>query len=280
MTRTDDGDRIDLARYDAFREDTVHYTERPAGVLRITLDDPARHNAMPQRFHDSLPDLYATVATDQGAWAVALEATGDFFSSGGRVDEGMGERTAGELVELHRVASRIITRLLEVPQVTICVVNGPAIGFAASLALHHDLVVATDHAWFADPHVRFGAVAGDGGTSIWPLALGPAKAREYLFTGARLSAVEAEQRGLINRVCPPEELTRTTDELLAEVRRASPLAVRLTKMAINTRLRAQAEWDMNLGLAAEMITLQSRDFRNSVETFRDTGRFGTEWTGE
>ena len=249
------------------------------GLLRITIDDEARLNSIPQAFHDALPDLYGAIAADRSITAVVMRGTGNYFSAGGRIDEGTGPRNAGELVDLHRIAMRIITRLLEVPQPTMCIVNGPAIGFSANLALHHDFIVAADSAYFSDPHVSFGAVAGDGGTSIWPLVLGPAKAKEYLLTGYRLGAAEAERRGLINRVCAPEALDDEAQTLLDAVLAQAPLAVRMTKMAINTRLRARAEWDMSLGLAAEMVTLTSDDFRRAVNGFESDGRFDQNWTG-
>lgn len=275
-----DGPRVDLDAYRRFAEPGVDFDEPSAGVLRMILDDEEHLNAVPQRVHDRLPELYATVAADRRVDAMVLEGRGRYFSSGGRVDQGMGERSAADLVELHRVATRIITSLLEVPQPTLCVVNGPAIGWAASLALHHDLIVAADTAYFADPHVSFGAAAGDGGTSIWPLVLGPAKAKEYLLTGARLPADEAERRGLVNRVVAPDRLGEEAMGLLDAVLAQAPLAVRMTKMAINTRLRSRAEWDMSLGLAAEMVTLTSRDFRRAVDGFTETGSFDQRWSGD
>ena len=81
-------------------------------------------------------------------------------------------------------------------------------GLGASIAS-----CATSSSWptratIGDPHVRVGIVAGDGGTAIWPLAVGPARAKQYLLTGDPLSAAEAERIGLVNRVVPAADLDR------------------------------------------------------------------------
>ncbi|MEM6994345.1 MAG: enoyl-CoA hydratase/isomerase family protein, partial [Myxococcota bacterium] len=80
----------------------------------------------------------------------------------------------------------------------VAAVNGPAVGLGASLALLSDVIFASEKAVFADPHVRVGIVAGDGGVAIWPLLLGPARAKQYLLTGDAIPATEAERIGLIN----------------------------------------------------------------------------------
>src|SRR3546814_20032941 len=79
-----------------------------------------------------------------------------------------------------------------------------AIGLGATIALMCDVIFASDTARFADPHVRAGIVAGDGGAIIWPQLVGYARAKEYLLTGDAVKAVEAERIGLINHVAADE----------------------------------------------------------------------------
>lgn len=100
----------------------------------------------------------------------------------------------------------MIWDLLDVPLPIVAAVNGPAIGLRASLALLCDVIWMAESATIADPHVRVGLVAGDGGVAIWPLAVGPARAKELLLTGDAVSAVEAERIGLVNHVVPDAEL--------------------------------------------------------------------------
>src|SRR5204863_5579789 len=111
-----------------------------------------------------------------------------------------------KLDHLRRDAKQMIWDLLDVELPIVAALNGPAVGLGASLALLCDVIFMADSATIADPHVRVGIVAGDGGTAIWPLVLGPARAKQYLLTGDAVSAAEAEQIGLVNRVVPAAEL--------------------------------------------------------------------------
>jgi enoyl-CoA hydratase len=271
---------LSLDEYHPFEHGGGVFDEPKPGILRLTLNRPERWNAVPIAMHDALPALFSRIGDDAGVKAFVLRARGDAFSSGGDVDEGMRTRHAGEVVALHHIAVRIITRLLEIPQLTMCLVNGPAIGFAANLALHFDFIVATDSAYFADPHVAFGTVPGDGAASIWPLLLGPARAKEFLFTGAKLSAQQALAAGMVNRVVARDSLDEAGDELLESALAMAPLAIRLGKMVLNTPLRAQAEQSLNLSMSAEMATLLSEDYRRAVDGFMRHRQFAQDWIGQ
>lgn len=270
---------ITLEPYRGYEFGAGTFDEPRRGILRLTLTRPEKWNPLPQEMHDALPELFSGIAADKTVNAFVLRGSGDIFSSGGDVKGGMQNRHAGEVVEMHRIAVRIMTRLLEIPQLTLCIVNGPAIGFAANLALHFDFLVASENAYFQETHAAFGTVPGDGAMSIWPQLLGPARAREYLLGGARLEAAEALRLGFVNRVAPPEEVDEVAMELLEGVMSMAPLAVRLGKMVINTPLRAAAEQSLNLSMAAEMATMLSEDFKHSVDTFAATGRWGRDWKG-
>jgi enoyl-CoA hydratase len=127
----------------------------------------------------------------------------------------------------------------------------------------------SEDATLADPHVRVGIAAGDGGAAIWPLVLGPARAKQYLLTGDALSAREAERLGLANRVVPAAALQ---DEALAFARRlaaGAPLAVRYTKQAINQSLKAAAAVAFDLSTALELVTLRSEDHVEALAALRE-----------
>ena len=88
-----------------------------------------------------------------------------------------------------------------------CALNGPAVGLGRRIALLCDVIFMAESATIADPHVRVGLVAGDGGTVAWPLAVGPARAKRYLLTGDPIGAVEAERLGLVTGWCPTTSST-------------------------------------------------------------------------
>ena len=145
---------------------------------------------------------------------LVLTGTGRAFCAGGDLpwlqsaidDPAVFERTAVE-------GKAILFRQLELTKPIIARLNGPAVGLGASLALFCDIIVAAQSAMIADPHVSVGLVAGDGGAIIWPQLVGYARAKEYLLTGAQLSAQEAERIGLINRVVPDTQLDAAVQEL-------------------------------------------------------------------
>lgn len=273
-----DGDAL-LEPYREFEAPGVAFDQPRPGVLRLRLARPERWNAIPQRVHDALPTLFARIADDRGVAAFMLAGEGRVFSSGGDVDEGMRPRDVGELVDLQWIAVRTITRLLELPQPSFCVVNGPAIGFAASLALNFDFIVAADTATFADSHAAFGAAPADGLVLIATRTLGPALARELLFGGRKLTAREAEHHGLVNRVVAPADLEDEALALVDRVLALAPLAVRTAKAFVNAPLRAEAEELLTGAVAAEMLTLASADFRHAVDGFMEHRRFAQDWQG-
>ena len=85
-------------------------------------------------------------------------------------------------------------------------VRKAAVGLGCSVTQLCDIVLASEAAWFSDPHVSVGLVAGDGGALLWPLAVGPLVAKEHLFTGDRMSAEDAVRHGMANRVVPAKSL--------------------------------------------------------------------------
>ena len=202
----------------------LHF-ERIGDVLRVTIDHPdSKLNAVDGLLHEELTRLFADLKREDRARAVVFTGRGPAFSAGGDFAWFPSLDDMQKLEHLRRDAKQMIWDLLDVQVPIVAAINGPAIGLGASLALLCDVVYMADGATIADPHVRVGIVAGDGGAAIWPLAVGPARAKEYLLTGDPVPAAEAERIGLVNRVVPAADLA---DEALAFATRlaeGAPLA--------------------------------------------------------
>lgn len=156
---------------------------------------------------------------------------------------------------------------MEIP--IVAAVNGHAMGLGASVALLCDVIFMADTATIGDPHVRVGLVAGDGGVVIWPLAIGPALAKQYLLTGDPVAADDAARMGLVNRVLPAERLQ---EEALAFARRladGAPLAVRYTKLAVNKLLKDALNTAFDASTALELLTFQSADHQEALAALRE-----------
>jgi len=186
------------------------------------------------------------------------------FSAGGDFDWFPSLNTAGKLDLLRLEARQIIWDLLDIELPIVCGMNGPAVGLGASIALLCDIIVMADTATVLDPHVRVGIVAGDGGTVIWPLALGPAKAKQYLLTGDAVAAAEAERMGLVNEVVPADQLAERAMWWAQRLAAGAPMAVRYTKLAINQQLRRALIESFDLATALEITTLHSDDHREAL----------------
>ena len=122
-------------------------------------------------------------------------------------------------------------------QPIITAINGHAVGLGATLALGGDITVMSATARIGDPHVKVGLVAGDGGAVLWPLLVGPSRAKEFLLRGNLIDGVEAERIGLVNHVRPVDEVVPLAREIAEEIAGLPPMAVRWTKLSVNRWLK-------------------------------------------
>jgi enoyl-CoA hydratase/carnithine racemase len=244
---------------------TTLAVERLDDVLRVTIAHPSSElNAVDEALHHDLTALFAALRRETAARAVVLTGRGRAFSAGGDFAWFPKLREPGRLEALRRDAKQMIWDLLDVELPIVAAVNGHAMGLGASIALLCDVVLMAEGATIGDPHVQVGLVAGDGGAAIWPLAVGPARAKQYLLTGDPLPAVEAERIGLVNRVVPAAALA---DEALAFARKLAsraPLAVRYTKLAVNKLVKDAVNVAFDASTALELVTFHSEDHREAL----------------
>lgn len=235
-------------------------------VLTVYLNRPDSMNAVNSRLHTELSTLFADIAADRSVNAVVLTGAGRAFSAGGDL-EWFRQITPEQVDELFVEARKIIIDLLELPQPIIAAINGAAAGLGATLALFCDVVFASEKARISDPHVRVAVTAGDGGAVIWPLLVGPARAKEYLLTGDAVSASEAERIGLINRVVSQEELLPAATAMAERLASGSQNAIRTTKASVNKILRDTVNLVLDTSLAYEKECFFSKEHKNAIEAF-------------
>jgi enoyl-CoA hydratase len=246
---------------------------RAGAVVTVTLNRPEVRNVAHEGLHDELAAIFTDLDHDDECDVVILTGAGGAFCGGGDLNwlleiQGSVVRTAHG----NRSNQRIQTSLLALDKPIIAKVRGPAMGLGSSLALCCDFVYATPDATFADPHVRVGLVAGDGGTYLWPLLIGYARARRYLLTGDAVRGAEAAAIGLITDAVPDDELDAVVAAMAARLAAGPRYAIRWTKASINAGLRVVADPVLHRGSVLEQLTFMTNDSRAAFEAFQEGRR--------
>ena len=243
--------------------------DRLGDILRVTLANPRNElNAVDGEMHDELRRLFEELKTERTARVILLTGAGRAFSAGGDFNW-MTTVNSDGLYELRREGKQIVWNLLDVELPIVAAINGPAIGLGATLALLCDVIFMAESATLADPHVRVGIVAGDGGAVVWPLVLGPARAKRYLMTGDTVAAADAERMGLVSAVVPAGELEEKTLEFARKLAAGAPLAVRYTKMAVNQLVKQALATAFDYSMALELVTFVSADHQEALTAIRE-----------
>jgi len=242
--------------------------ERRGTVLTATLNRPEARNAISSDLDHELSRLFLDVDRDPEVNVMVLTGAGKAFSAGGDIP-GMlkGLDDIGSFETGYRNGKRILQSMLDCEKPIIARVNGDAVGLGATLALFCDIVIADRKARIADPHVKVGLVAGDGGAVIWPQLAGYARAKQYLLSGDLMTADEAERIGLIAYAVPTEELDDKVAEWTEKLAAGAQKAIRYTKALINIGLKQQLAAMVDAGFALETVSSRSKEHAEAVNAF-------------
>lgn len=235
---------------------------RENGVAVATLNRPEKRNAVDDAMHEELAALSTDADADPQVKVLLVTGAGRGFCAGGDFAGGL---TTDD--QLWKVSRRVVDNLLDCEKPVIMAVNGPAVGLGATVALLGDIVLAARSASFADPHVRVGLGAGDGGQVIWPLLIGVNRAKYYLMTGERLSAEEAERIGLVNFVVDDEQLLPRALAIADQLAAGASQAIAASKIPINQYIKMVANLVFPLSLQLEESTSRSQDSREAAAAF-------------
>jgi enoyl-CoA hydratase/carnithine racemase len=203
--------------------------EHEDGLAVITLNRPARRNALSLQLMRELIHCLDEIEKDRTAGAVILAAAGKVFSSGHDLSEMVG-RDISAYRETFDVCSQLMLRLQSIPQPVIAEVQGMATAAGCQLVATCDLAIASEQASFATPGVRIGLFCTTPMVAL-SRAIGRKRALEMLLTGQPVSAQTAADWGLINRVVSADALPGTTRALARRIMEASPLTVHIGKQA-------------------------------------------------
>lgn len=249
--------------------------EADGPVRTVFINRADELNAVNQPLHWALANVWRQLAADRDAKVVILTGVGRAFCAGGDLDwitSFLDDPVARD--ESLREGAQIIEEMLRFPLPVIAAVNGAAVGLGGSLMVLCDIVLMSETAHLADPHVSAGLVAGDGGAAFWPLLTPILRSREYLYTGDRIAAATAVELGLATRTSAPEELLPEARRLAERLAAQPTEALRATKRVVNMHLSSALSGAMQAGFAAEAVTMQSGEHRDRLLALQRKGRKG------
>ncbi len=227
--------------------------------VRLTLNRPAKLNAISDELRDALTAAMAEATADERVRVIAIAGAGRAFCAGYDLS-GAAPATAWDWRD---VLARDVAATLAVwscPKPVIAQVHGYALAGGLELAMACDLIVASSDAQLGEPEIRFGSAPV---TLLMPFVIGQKRTRELLMTGDLIGAVEAERIGLINRVVAPDELVAAVDTLAEKLARVPPDVMAPTKLMLNRAMDAA-------GLAAAVeMGLDVQSFVNMSATARE-----------
>lgn len=242
-----------------------------SGVALVTLNRPEVLNAMDTEVHERLRSLFEGFASDKQVRAAVITGAGRAFSAGGDIS-GMRHYAKSaeswkELVYgyLHPALRAIV--MLEKP--VIAMVNGIAAGAGFNLALACDIVVVAEEANSRQAFIKLGTTPDWGGAYFLPRLIGPARARELLFTNRVLSARDAERIGLVNKVLPRDQLETTVMAMARDLAEGPTKALGLTKMLIKRSMESDFSSVLEAEAQAAGQCIESRDYREGTTAFAE-----------
>jgi 2-(1,2-epoxy-1,2-dihydrophenyl)acetyl-CoA isomerase len=245
---------------------------RDGAAATIELNRPEALNAWNGALGDELLDAIRSVAGDDEVRAVVLTGAGRAFSSGADLrDVSSRERTPDGHVDLRSLLNEryhpIITTIRTMPKPVLAAVNGPAVGIGLSLALASDLVVATESAYLMLAFVNIGLVP-DGGSSLFvPTRVGLARAAEMAMLGERVTAAQALEWGLINRVIPDAEFADEVAALRDRLASGPTRSYAGTKRQLNHWLYTRMDEQLAFEADIQQEMAASGDFAEGVAAF-------------
>ncbi|MFH1263695.1 MAG: enoyl-CoA hydratase-related protein [Pseudomonadota bacterium] len=207
-------------------------------IATVTFNRPEALNALNGEVLRAFRAAIREIASQKDIAVVIVTGAGEkAFIAGADISE-MKPMNEAQAREFAATGQGILFELESMPQITIAAVNGFALGGGCEFAMGCDLIYASEKAKFGQPEVGLGITPGFGGTQrLWKL-VGPMKAREMVYTGGMIDALEAERIGLVAKVFPPNELIPKVTEIAKTIASKGPEAVRRSKLAFREGMNA------------------------------------------
>lgn len=250
--------------------ETIRF-ETTGRIAVITLNRPDNMNTFNTVMLQELISVFETVALDEDIRAVVLTGEGRAFSAGADVkgvDELLGiKMKRKENQDIMKSVNRLVLSIRQTPKPVIAALNGVAAGASANFVLACDIIIASEKARLAENFINIGLVPDGGGTFFVPELIGYHRAAEIFFTGKILTAQEAQELGLYNRVVAPEAVMSTAMALAEELSEKPPLALAAGKSILNREVIPRLRQYLDNEAVHQRAMAGTQDAREGITAF-------------
>ena len=243
-------------------------------VLRLELDRPQKRNAIDDTVTLGLIDAIDAAGRDEAVRAVVLSGAGDHFCGGADIvsrNAPTGDRPRVGSIQrrVPALAHRLIPLVLTVQTPIVCRVQGWAAGIGFQLALAADFTIAAGDATFWEPFTQRGFTPDSGATWLLLRLVGPARARDLLLLGRKLSGFEAAEWGLVHRAASADVIDAEVDEVVEQLASGPTVALGLTKWLLSAGTTTTLNEQLHNEALALELSSRSEDFREGLGAFKD-----------
>ena len=241
--------------------------EKSEGIAIITINRPDALNALNAETIDEILQCLEDIAKDDNVRAVILTGAGPKAFCAGADIKAMKGMTALDARKLSQMGYKLCKAIENLEKPVIAAINGYALGGGLEVAMACDLRIASEKARMGQTEINIGLIPGWGGTQRLPRLVGKTLAKEMVFTGKMIDAQTAYQRGLVNKVVPPEQLMDAAKEMAKELASKAPVALKLSKMLINYGLETDLDTALVLEREAFGVVASTEDLQEGVSAF-------------
>lgn len=249
--------------------DSILLTEQQDGVMVITLNRPQVMNSFNWALLHAMEAKIAQIRFDPSIRVLIITGAGErAFCTGADLKE----RTAYTPMQVKEYVFTIRNLFTAVEQLNkpvITAINGIALGGGTELALASDIRIASEKASMGLTETRLAVIPGAGGTQRLPRLVGKGHAKEMIFTAKRVNAAEALSIGLVNRVCAPEALLDTCQQLAEKICENAPIAIEQAKYAINYGMETDLSTGLSIESNAYWVCIPTEDRLEGLAAFRE-----------
>jgi enoyl-CoA hydratase/carnithine racemase len=243
--------------------------EVQARVATIRLDRPPM-NAIDENVTRELAEAATEATRRDDVGAVVIWGGDRVFAAGADINM-MAAMSPRDVLPMIASLQDAYSLVEEIPKVTIAAVNGYALGGGCELAMCADFRFAADDATLGQPEILLGIIPGAGGTQRLPRLVGPARAKDIIYSGRRVPAEEALRIGLVDRVGPPADVYATAVDAARRYAAGPLVALRAAKTAINWGARGDVRTGLVLEREAFAMLFATRDQEEGMRSFQEKG---------